>query len=229
MYKSLFIDLDDTLWAFSENMEDTLRELYVSYHFDRYFNSFDHFFLLYKAKNEELWAEYAEGKIRKDELNTLRFSYPLEAVGVKDIKLVNQYSADFFSIIPLKSKLMPYAREAIEYLAGKYRLYILSNGFKQLQSTKMASAGILHYFEKIILSEDIQVMKPHPAIFNFALSSTQSLPKESLMIGDNWQADIEGAHRAGLAQMYYSNGTKNKLPFSPTFLLYSWKEIKTML
>lgn len=37
---------------------------------------------------------------------------------------------------------MPHAREALEYLASAYNLYILSNGFRELQEQKMRSAGV---------------------------------------------------------------------------------------
>ena len=92
MYKSIFIDLDDTVWAFSENARDTFQDMYDKYHFDRYFRSFDHFYTLYYKKNLELWADYGERKITKDELNERRFSYPLQQVGVDDKALVKAYS-----------------------------------------------------------------------------------------------------------------------------------------
>lgn len=55
---------------------------------------------------------------------------------------------------------MPHAKEVLEYLAPKYNLYILSNGFRELQSRKMRSAGVDGYFRKVILSEDLGVLKP---------------------------------------------------------------------
>lgn len=76
-----FFDLDDTLWAFSFNARDTFEEMYRKYEYDRYFRSFDHFYELYEKRNIELWAEYADGKVTKEELNRQRFLYPLEAVG----------------------------------------------------------------------------------------------------------------------------------------------------
>lgn len=43
---------------------------------------------------------------------------------------------------------MPHAVEALEYLSSKYNLYILSNGFRELQEQKMRSAGVDKYFKK---------------------------------------------------------------------------------
>lgn len=146
MYRSIFIDLDDTVWAFTENARDTFQDMYDKYHFDRYFRSFSHFYTLYSGKNEELWNEYGAGRITKDELNEQRFAYPLLQVGVADKVLVKAYSDNFFDDIVYKKKLMPHAREALEYLASAYNLYILSNGFRELQEQKMRSAGVEGYF-----------------------------------------------------------------------------------
>ena len=173
---------------------------------------------------------YGRHEISKDELNACRFSYPLLQVGVDDPALVKAYSDGFFAAIPYKRKLMPHAMEALEYLSGKYRLYILSNGFRELQEQKMRSAGILRYFRKIVLSEDIGAHKPFPAIFNFAMSATQSEFRTSLMIGDNWKNDVAGARDVGMGQGYYCpDAEPSVLDFQPTFLLRDWKEIKKVL
>ena len=228
-YRNLFFDLDDTIWAFSRNAHDTFEEVYCKHMFDRYFDSFEHYYTLYKTRNAELWLEYGEGKITKEELNRQRFFYPLQSVGVNDEDLAERYSKDFFDIIPTKSGLMPHAKEVLEYLAPKYNLYILSNGFRELQSRKMRSAGVGTYFKKVILSEDLGVMKPWPEIFNFALSATQSELRDSLMIGDSWEADITGAHGIGMHQAFYNVTDRTSFPFQPTYHIHSLKELVDLL
>lgn len=123
-YKNLFFDLDDTLWAFSQNAYDTFEEVYDKYRLGQYFDSFSHFYSLYQRRNTELWVEYGNGQVTKEELNRQRFLYPLQAVGIDNEMLAKRYSDDFFSIIPTKSRLMPYAEEVLSYLAPKYNLYI---------------------------------------------------------------------------------------------------------
>lgn len=76
LYKIFFLDLDDTLWAFSLNARDTYEEMYWKYGYDRYFDSFEHYYLLYQRRNLDLWAEYADGKVTKEELNRQRYLYP---------------------------------------------------------------------------------------------------------------------------------------------------------
>lgn len=229
MYKSIFIDLDDTIWAFSENARDTFQDMYDKYHFDRYFHSFEHFYTLYNKRNLELWDDYGDKKITKDELNDQRFSYPLQQVGVSDKRLVKAYSDNFFAEIMYKKKLMPHVREALEYLAPKYNLYILSNGFRELQEQKMRSAGVEGYFKKVILSEDIGVHKPYPEIFYFAMSATQSELCTSLMIGDNWTNDVVGAQRVGMGNIYYNIKGESCFPFKPSFVMDDWEDISLFL
>lgn len=229
-YKNLFFDLDDTLWAFSENARDMFEVMYAKYHYERYFHSFEHFYSLYTQRNLQLWEEYGRGLITKDELNRQRFFYPLQQVGVEEAELAQNFSRDFFAVIPTCKKLMPHARETLEYLSSRYRLYILSNGFRELQYRKMCSAGIEHYFRKIVLSDDIGILKPRVEIFHFALSATQSELRESLMIGDNWENDIAGARNAGMHQVYYSPVTNNNpLPFHPTYHINDLLELTTFL
>lgn len=228
-YKNLFFDLDDTIWAFSANARDTFEEVYDKYAFFRYFESFDHYYALYQEKNTQLWVEYGDGKISKEELNRLRFAYPLRSVGVHDDDLAVRYADDFFRIIPTKQQLMPHAKEVLEYLVPKYNLYILSNGFRELQSLKMCSSGVDSFFRKVILSEDIGVMKPWPQIFHFALSATQSELKDSLMIGDSWEADITGARGVGMHQVFYNVNNRTELPFTPTYSINDLQQLISIL
>lgn len=228
-YKNLFFDLDDTLWAFSQNARDTFEEMYHKYEYDRYFRSFHHFYQLYEQRNVELWTEYANGQVTKDELNRQRFLYPLESVGVGDAALAKAFSDDFFAVIPTKERLMPHAREVLQYLAPKYNLYILSNGFQELQCHKMRSSGIDGYFSKVVLSDDIGVLKPWPEIFHFAMSATQSQLRESLMIGDSWENDIAGAHGVGMHQVFYNVSGRTEFPFKPTYQIRDLKELLELL
>lgn len=72
-----------------------VQDMYEKYHFERYFDSFHQFYTIYSGRNEILWGEYGAGHITKDELNDMRFSYPLQQVGVEDKALVKAYSDDF--------------------------------------------------------------------------------------------------------------------------------------
>lgn len=228
-YRNLFIDLDDTVYDFSEASREAFRETYDLLQYGRYFNSFEHYMELYAPYNLMLWGMYGEGKITKEELNRRRYSHPLEAVGVNDRELAATFCREALSRIPTKGPLMPGAIELLEYLRPKYNMYILSNGFKELQSSKMHTAGIDKYFDKLILSEDIGVNKPNPELFEHALRTTGSKLSESIMIGDMFETDITGAANIGMEQIYYNPKGKKGHPFVPTYEVTHLLQIKEIL
>ncbi|MBR3876900.1 MAG: YjjG family noncanonical pyrimidine nucleotidase [Bacteroidaceae bacterium] len=228
-YKNLFIDLDDTVYDFSAASEESFRETYELLQYGRFFDSFEHYLSIYKPYNLELWRIYGEGKITKEELNKRRYSYPLECVGIHDQELADTFCKEALSRIPTKGPLMPGAIELLEYLRPKYRMFILSNGFKELQSRKMHAAGIDKYFDELILSEDIGVNKPNRELYDYALQKTGSTLEESLMIGDMFETDIAGAANIGMEQIYYNPKGKQGHPFVPTYEVKHLLEIKEIL
>lgn len=228
-YKNLFIDLDDTIYDFSGASRESFRETYDLLHYERYFDSFEHYLSLYEPYNLELWRIYGEGKITKEELNRRRYSHPLECVGVNDQQLADTFCREALGRIPTKGPLMPGALELLEYLRPKYNMYILSNGFKELQSRKMRTAGIDVYFDALILSEDIGINKPNRELYEYALVRTGSKLNESLMIGDMFDTDIVGAANIGMEQMYYNPKEKKGHAFSPTYEVTHLLQIKEIL
>lgn len=205
LYDVLFIDLDDTLYDFTSNSTDAYREVYAFMEYGRWFRGFEHYYEIYWARNKELWVLYADSKITKEQLNAERYTHPLRVMGVPDADAVGaRFWEESMKRLPLGARLMPHAREVLEYLKPRYRIYILSNGFAELQSRKMQSAGIAHYFDGVVLSEDIGVNKPHRAIFDHALRVAGVTADRALMIGDNYEVDIKGAHGAGIDQVFYN-------------------------
>ena len=228
-YRNLFIDLDDTVYDFSAASRESFLETYELLHYERYFDSFEHYLSIYEPYNLELWRIYGEGKITKEELNRRRYSHPLEVVGVQDQALADTFCREALGRIPTKGNLVPGAIELLEYLRPKYNLYILSNGFKELQSRKMQTAGIDKYFNTIILSEDIGVNKPDSRLYEHAMRKTASNPQESLMIGDMFDTDIVGAANFGMDSMYYNPKGKTGHQFAPTYEVRHLLEIKDIL
>ena len=142
-YDVLFIDLDDTLYDFSSNSLNVYREVYALMDYDRWFNDFDHYYTLYWQRNRELWALYGDNKITKDQLNAERYTYPLLKVGVPDAEAVGaRFWDEAMKRLPLGAMLMPHAREVLEYLRPRYKMYILSNGFSELHSSMMVACAV---------------------------------------------------------------------------------------
>ncbi len=228
-YKNIFFDLDDTLYDFSAASRESFEETYELLGYQRFFRSFEHYMEIYTPRNLELWELYGRGEIDKTELNRQRYNHPLVTVGIHDEALAERFCREALSRIPTKNRLIPGAIELLEYLAPKYRLFILSNGFKELQARKMQTTGIIKYFEKIILSDDIGVNKPHPQLFRYALETGNATCDNSIMIGDMFETDIVGAAQIGMEQIFYNKGKRQMLPFAPTHEVDSLSEIAKIL
>ena len=228
-YRNLFIDLDDTLYDFSAASRESFKETYDLLRYDRFFDSFDHFYSIYEPYNLQLWHIYGEGKITKEELNRRRYSYPLEVVGVHDQELADTFCREALGRIPTKNRLVEGAVELLEYLRPKYNMYILSNGFKELQSRKMRTAGIDKYFDALILSEDIGVNKPNRELYEYALQKTGATIEDSIMIGDMFETDIVGAANIGMEQIYFNPKEKRGNAFAPTYTVTRLLQIKDIL
>ncbi len=229
-YKSIFLDLDDTLWDTRSNSREGMIEIYSQYKLGDHFQNFDHYYEIYNEKNQELWHLYHHGRIQKHYLVRERFLHPLRYVGMKDdADLAVQMNTDFLNAVASKTKLIPHAKELLDYLAPKYRLFVLSNGFRDVQRKKLTNSGLLSYFDRVITSEDAGVNKPYPGIFEYALKSTNSRKKASVMVGDNPEADITGAYNSKIDQIYFMNFQGAKLPFEPTYSVDKLVEIKDIL
>ena len=212
IYKSIFIDLDDTLWDTYPNNKECLEELYTDYHFNRYYASFEAFFDIYMPHNLDLWAKYRSGEIDRQTLILDRFLYVLRPLGIEDKKTVLSVNNDF-----------------LQRTTTKTRLFILSNGFREVQFKKLSNAGLAPYFERMILSEDANIQKPHKGIFDFALKNTNSRRSESLMIGDSWEADIIGAYQSKIDQIWLNPEGLPAVGFIPTYTVRSLDEIRSIL
>jgi len=230
MYQYVFLDLDDTIWDFHANARLSLKDMFTDRKLERYFSDFDEFFSIYAKRNIELWEAYGKGEIEKEFLMAERFRYPLAKMGVDDAELAEQIGIQYLDILPTKTALMPYAVEMLEYLYRKYPLTIISNGFTEVQYKKLKSSKIEHYFKHIVLSESAGALKPDKQIFEYALKLNNATAKESVMIGDSYEADIKGAQNAGIDQIYFplQPVTGNQKP-PCTYLINSLKEIETIL
>ena len=206
-YTSLFIDLDNTLWDTIHDNKKCLEELFVDYQFDRHFASFEAFYALYLPYNERLWERYQNQEIDRRTLLQERMLHVLRPMGIRDTRLAMRLNRDLND-----------------------RLFVLSNGFHEVQSLKMERAGIARFFRGLILSERVGARKPNPVFFDYALHHTRTRRTEVLMIGDSYAADIAGALRSGIDALWY-NPAGLPLPgdLSPQFTVRTLDEIREIL
>ena len=228
-YKNLFIDLDDTLWDIHLNGRECLEEIYLDYGYAEYYPTFSDYYAVYMPGNLRLWAMYRQGEIRKEELIVERFLAPVRDFGIDDPEYARRLSDDFLDRTTRKTRLIEGALELLDYLKPRYRMHILSNGFREVQYKKIENSGLKSYFDKIILSEDAGINKPHPDMFTYALKNTNSRRDQTVMIGDSWDADIVGAYQSRIAQIWFNPASEPPDGFEPTHTVQTLAEIKDIL
>ena len=204
-YRHIFFDLDRTLWDFDAAAEVAFERIYEQYHLKELGIPNAHeFHMVYHPLNEQLWVRYRANEITKDDLNRTRFLKPLEHYGIHDEALADRLSEDYMYWSPRIVRLMPGTMELLDYLKPKYHLHLITNGFEEVQHTKLSGSGMEPYFETLTVSEEVGVKKPNPEIFYYALRKAGATPEESLMIGDEMAVDIDGARAAGIDQIFFN-------------------------
>lgn len=204
-YKCIFFDLDHTLWDYETNSRETLQELYEGHTLrEKGVTDFRSFHQEFRRVNAALWELYDHGKIGSEVIREERFKQILSAFQLHDEALNRELSYAYLHSCPKKGNLMPNATETLQYLAGKYKLSIITNGFDEIQNTKL-SAGNLHpYFDHIVTSQKAGHKKPAPEIFDYALKLNSASSQEAIMVGDNLITDIGGARKASIATVFFN-------------------------
>ncbi len=82
------------------------------------------------------------------------------------------------------------------------KIYLLSNAQRCFTLYEIETAGLLKYFDGIIISSDVNCAKPDRNIFQFLVEKYKLNKKETLMIGNDYISDIRGAHNAGIDSLY---------------------------
>lgn len=227
-YLHIFFDLDRTLWDFEKNSTDALVDIIKEFGLEMHITNIQEFVRLYNKYNDELWDDYRDGKIKKHELRINRFNLLLNHYNLSNQKIIEEISKFYLNTAPLKTSLVKNALEVLQYLASYYKLYIISNGFYDVQLTKAKNSGISSYFKKVFTSDRIGYSKPKAGIFEYAITSAHAKKSECLMVGDDIMNDIQGAKNFGIDQVYYNPG-KLEPPFKPTYTINNLMQLKKIL
>jgi putative hydrolase of the HAD superfamily len=226
--KHLFFDLDHTLWDYEANSRETLTELWSNYDLTSYGVSEPDFLTQFEEVNNRLWDQYHRGEIGKDTIRNDRFRQIFDSLAASRVDSIIDIQEDYLSICPTKPYVIDGAIEILKELAPHYQLHIITNGFDEIQSTKLSCTGLVDFFDVIVTSGTAGFQKQQVQIFDFALQEASATANESVMIGDNPLSDIEGAADAGIAQIFYNPGALH-CPVTPTAEIKSLRELPAIL
>jgi putative hydrolase of the HAD superfamily len=151
------------------------------------------------------WSLYGKGKIDKTFLREQRFKETFKRFNYENESDNALLTQQYLSRAPKGSTLKQGCLEILNYLRPKHTLHIITNGFREIQGIKIESGGIRDFFRNIIISEEHGLYKPDERIFRLAEQLSGAEPAECVMIGDNFENDVQGAIKAGWAAIHLDN------------------------
>jgi YjjG family noncanonical pyrimidine nucleotidase len=158
---------------------------------------------LYSEINAAIWREFELGEVSQAELKTKRFDRLFEAVGLEIDSAA--FSASYLEILAAQTILLDGAEDVLDRLAGRVEMVLLTNGLAEVQQPRFSASTIRHFFSEIVISGEIGLAKPDPAIYDHAFNLIGDPPRHRvLMVGDNLGSDILGGANAGIDTCWYN-------------------------
>jgi 2-haloalkanoic acid dehalogenase type II len=208
--KSVCFDLDGTLYDFQKVMRHSL-EITLAELTRRIPECRDQLDVDKMIQIRNRTAQELKGKITNlEQVRLISFKRTLNYCGVDDDELAEQlnrlYLKHRFEDAVLFDDVLP----TLEKLKRRYILGIVSNG-----NSYPKTLGLEHFFQFIILAQDVGIEKPDPGIFHLAVQKSGCLPGELLYVGDSQEDDILGAKRAGVRVAWFNRTNDQLQPHIP--------------
>ena len=209
-FQTIFLDLDDTILDFGAAERAAISKTFRDIGLD----PTDALLNRYRELNEAQWEAFERGELTREQVLLRRFELLFAELGLH------------YDVEPTEDRYRGYlgqghyfvdgAPELLDYLAPKYDLYLASNGVADTQYSRLASAGISHYFKEIFISETTGHHKPERAYFDYCFARIPNFdPARALIVGDSLTSDIQGGINAGIRTCWFN--AKNK-PRNPVIL-----------
>jgi len=225
-YEVIIFDADETLFDFEkserEAFKNTMLEFNINYDEDYHLK-------LYKDINTAIWKELEEGLITQKELKVERFKRLSDKLNAGFDE--NEFAKAYMKNLSQASFLYDDSEHLLETLHKDYRITVVTNGLIDVQTTRIKKSIIAKYFEDVVISEEVEVLKPDPKIFEIALKNINYTDKSKvLLVGDSLTSDIQGGVNFNIDTCWYNpNKIVNSTELKPTYEINNLMELKTIL
>ena len=225
MIKTILLDLDDTILDFHKAehiaLSATLREIGIE--------PTEAVLKRYSEINLAHWKRLELGELTRPEVLHGRFTQLFREFGVGG----DCYEAQRIYEWKLGTGhyFLDGGQELLDTLYGKYDLYLASNGTDIVQTRRIASANIEHYFKDLFISQRLGFDKPMKEFFDRAFARIENFnPDETIIIGDSLTSDIKGGINAGIRTCWFNlHGIKNESGIIPDYEVTTLAEIPALL
>ncbi|MFB5662054.1 HAD family hydrolase [Alteribacillus sp. HJP-4] len=208
-WSTICFDLDNTLYSHEKAFEKAVKQTFYSIYREKcssdnvdistWFSSFKHYC-------DSLWKEFENDQLTHREYRRKRFEKSME-----DMELpysdedADRFHQHYESIVPAYIEPFEGLYDLLDLLySNQVNLGIITNGNTSTQYEKIKRLQLYEYIpsEHIFISEECSAKKPEKEMFEYAIKKMHTKSKRALYIGDAWDLDIEGAHKAGWGAIY---------------------------
>lgn len=224
-FRTIFLDLDDTILDFGAAERVAISKTFR----DIGLEPTDALLARYRTLNEAQWEAFERGELTREQVLLRRFELLFAELGLDyDVQATEDRYRGYLG---QGHFFVDGAPELLAYLAPKYDLYLASNGVADTQYSRLASAGISHYFKAIFISETTGYHKPERAYFDYCFARIADFdPARALMIGDSLTSDILGGRNAGIRTCWFNPRRKPRNPaILPDFEVHRLDELRNIL
>ena len=193
MIEILFLDLDDTILDFHKAERLAISKTFRSFGLAPTEAVLDRYHVI----NRQHWEMLERGEITRDQVLTGRFQLLFREMGVpadpKEVAKCYEHN------LGIGHYFLPGAKEALDALRGRYRLFLASNGTASVQHSRLESAGLYPVFEQVFVSQELGFNKPAREFFDACAAQIPGYaPEKAMMVGDSLSSDIRGGKNAGI-------------------------------
>ena len=220
-YDWIFFDADGTLFDYDAGEAAALRGALDAFGLP----STPSIRARYSEINAAIWREFERGEVSQHRLKTERFERLFAELGVRSDAV--RFSHRYLEILAAQTTLLDGAEQLLRDLEGRVEMVLITNGLAEVQRPRFSTSTIHQFFAEIVISGEIGLAKPDPAIFDFAFERIGHPARERvLMIGDNLGSDILGGASSGLDTCWFNpKGKVNGHDVLPTYEVRELREI----
>lgn len=224
----VIFDADGTLWDYDTGERKALEAALAAFGVP-----YDESVLQrYRSINSELWRLLEQNVVNSDFVRVERFRKLLSELGIDMHPFdVQRVAADYLERLSAQAVPMKGAEELLRLLSGRVRMAILTNGISAVQRSRFALSGFGRYINDLIISEEVGVAKPDPAVFVHCLNRLGcTRPERALMVGDSIASDIRGGAAAGIVTCWFNpHGAPNLSDITPDYEIRRLSQLPELL